>query len=438
VSNPIDATDATDAIDAYLADLARRLSASSAVRAALLEEVRSHLEEAARQRETQGVAAAGAAAQAIAAFGLPSVVAGRLNAVHAVDWDRRRMVTGMLAGALGIWTLWTLITYPLLVQLAAQHTPLRTGTSPVALLFSATPLAFGLFDLLTRNGMWWVALPLLLLFGAVPFAWGRQARQSWRPGCAYGLGVVVGMPWLLPAIPMHWGTGSPAALLLVVGAIWMLLPYAMLASWAGGWATRAGVSLAVRLPPRPHRIAAAGMAATQRPRQRIATLALPGMILLALLAVNAASFVRTSMLGGGPSQLSAADQLAAAQAAVPFPIRQPRSLPDGVTLESVTVTQMSCGRCGVSLQYTGPQGARLILGEGPADDSTASMALPSPPNYEVSDVTGQSYQPIWWLGTEVTTEHQINLAWTAHGLDYFLGSDAAWPVEVLKQVAASV
>jgi hypothetical protein len=272
----------SDVIDAYLAELARRLSASPQARDALLEEVRGHLEETAARLEAQGAIAATAAEQAITAFGAPGAVAARFNAVHAVRWDLHRMLMGGLIGALSLYVVWTLVTYPLLVQLATQDMPTHDGSTALALLFRATPLAFGLFGVVSRDALWLVPL-LLLLFGALLFAWGRRARHSWRPGCAYGLGAVVGMPWLLPAIPLQWGRGSLAALLLAVGALWLLLPYTMLASWAGGrtaWAggrtARAGLSLALRRPPRLHRITAVGATAVRAPQRRFAVLALPG------------------------------------------------------------------------------------------------------------------------------------------------------------------
>jgi HAAS domain-containing protein len=426
------------AIDTFLADLARRLAASPPERDALIEEARSHLEEASAQRRAQGATEEAAEEQAVAAFGAPNVVAARLNAVHGVDWDRRRMLWGMLVGALCNWVLWTLFTYPLLVQLAAQSALTGDDTNPAALLFSATPLSFGLFKVMEHDGLWVIAL-FLLLVAIVPFIWGRRARQPWRPGLAYGLGVIVGMPWLLPAIPyqMQWSAGSPASLLLIVGAVWALAPYAALASWVGSRSARFATSRALRRSPRPRRIVAAGASATRAPRSRFARLALPAVALLVLLAANAASFTRASALAA-QSQPSIADQLAAAQTAVHFTIRLPGYLPDGVTLVSVSVAQAYCGKCAVSLLYAGPHGAQLSIGEMPSGDPNAFMAPPPAPDYRVSDVTAGGHKPIWWLGSEDTTEHQINLVWSDHGIDFFLGSNGHWPVDTLKQVAGSL
>jgi HAAS domain-containing protein len=426
----------SDAIETYLADIARRLAAQPETRDALIEETRSHLEEAAAQRMAQGASAETAKEQAVAAFGTPSVVAARLNTVHGVDWDRRRMLWGALVGALSVWIVWTLLTFPLLVQLAAQSALLGDDTSPAALLFSATPLAFGLFKVMEHDGLWVIA-PLLLLIGATPFVWGRRARQPWRPGLAYGVGVIVGMPWLLPAIPyqMQWSAGSPAALLLIIGAVWALAPYAALASWLGNRSARFALSSA--LPHSPRRIDSAALRAARAPRSRFARLALPSIALLVLLAANVASFARASALATQP-QTPVAEQLAIAQATLPFTIRLPGYLPDGATLVSVSVAQAYCGKCAVSLLYASPHGAQLSIGEHPSGDPNAFMAPPSAPDYSVSDVTAGGHKPIWWLGSEDTTEHQINLIWSDHGVDFFLGSNAYWPVETLDRIAGSL
>jgi hypothetical protein len=428
----------SDAIETFLADLARRLAASPETRDALIEETRSHLEEAAAQREARGASVEAAAEQAVAAFGTPGVVAARLNTVHGVDWDRRRMLWGALVGALSVWIIWTLLTFPLLVQLAAQSALLGDDTSPAALLFSATPLAFGFFKVMEHDGLW-VLAPLLLLIGATPFIWGRRARQPWRPGLAYGIGVIAGMPWLLPAIPyqMQWSAGSPVGLLLNVGAIWALAPYAALASWLGNRGARFALSRSLRRPPRPRRIASTASRAARAPHSRFARLALPSVALLLLLAANVASFARASALAAQP-QTPVAGQLAAARASVHFTIRLPGYLPDGVRLVSVSVGQAYCGKCAVSLLYAGPHGAQLSIGENPSGEPNALMAPPAAPNYTVSEGSMGSHNPIWWLGSKDTTEHQINLIWTAHGLDYFLGSNGYWPVNTLKQVAASL
>ena len=426
------------AIDTFLADLARRLSAPPVVRDALIEETRSHLEEAATQRMAQGASAETAEEQAVAAFGTPSVVAARLNLVHGVDWDWRRMLRGALTGALCNWVLWTLFTYPLLVQLAAQSVTMSVEKTPVALLFSATPLAYGLFIVVEHDGLW--ALALFLLFtGVIPFAWGRRARQPGRPGLAYGLGVIVGMPWLLAAIPVQWqwSAQSPLSLLLIIGAVWALAPYAALASWVGGRSARFAASRAQHRPPRSRRIAATEMSAARGSRFRFARLALPSVALLVLVAANAASFARASALAAQP-QRPVAEQLAGAQAAVHFTIRLPGYLPDGLTLVSVDVDEAICGRCAVSLQYAGPHGARLSIGEMPAAGPRQYITPSVGAGFTVSEGTMGEHTPIWWLGSEDTTEHQINLIWSAYGLDFSLGSNGHWSVETLERVAGSL
>ncbi|HZC76227.1 MAG TPA: hypothetical protein VE258_00680, partial [Ktedonobacterales bacterium] len=137
-------------------------------------------------------------------------------------------------------------------------------------------------------------------------------------------------------------------------------------------------------------------------------------------------------------------QLRAAQASLPFTIRQPGYLPQGLALTSVSAGQVGCATCGVSLTYQAPGGVRVTLHElpvaSPGDLPTPPhyQPLPTPPNYQVSDVSVGGVHPIWWLGTETITERQINLAWSNGGMDYFLVSNGKLPLDTLKDIAASV
>ncbi len=421
-------------IEEYLATLERRLGMNAATRAQILDEVRAHLEEATAREAATGADRAGAETRAIDSFGAAKAVAERFNAVHPAEWDTLRFVKGVAWGAVASWFLWTLVTYPLLVWLTLQqgHIP---GNPPgvfsdptLELLFYATPLAFGAFWALATSPLLWLA-PFLLLYAAVPFAWGRHSRPVWRPGLAYGLGVVVGFPWMPPAVAAHWmqmGAGAGVTALLATLAIWLLVPFAMLSSWLGS---------RLRLPDpwrRRDRLSSLQMRSPRRlPLARILTIG--GA--LALLGLSVWAWTAAAAWGARP-QPTAAEQLAAARRMVEFPIRLPATLPDGVRLASAQLPVGGCASCSVTLIFQGAHGEQLILDE--SDVIPANLAIPSPPDYQVSQggVTGE--HPVWWLGERVTTEQQVNLVWTAGGMYYFLGSNGAFTPDELKQVAASI
>ncbi len=364
----------------------------------------------------------------------------RLNAVHPTDWSGRRLVLGVLWGVAAVWVLWTLLTYPLLVYFAIHqpHTSEFGAPDPAAMLFDATPLAFGLFRVLIY-GSPLVLLPFLLLYGSVPFVWGRRARQGWKPGLAFGLGVVVGLPWLLPGMVYHWDSANAAGsfvTLLMVGGVWLLVPFAILASWLGqrtahvrigrtaiAWSLRAAQSRHVRWRRLPLYIA-------------------PVAVLALLIASNVWAWGQASAAGRMPP---VAAQLRAVQAGLPFTIRQPSYLPRGLALTGVSTVQAGCAPpCALSLTYQAPGGVGVTLSESQVEASQTYLTpphyqpLPTPPNYQVSDVSVGDVHPIWWLGTETITERQINLAWSDGGMDYFLGSNGTLPLDTLKDIAASL
>ncbi len=421
-------------IDEYLATLERRLGMNATMRAQILAEVRTHLEEATAREEATGADRAAAQTRTIDSFGAATAVAERFNAVHPAEWDALRFVQGVAWCVVASWFLWTLVTYPLLVWLTLQqgHIP---GNPPgvfsdptLELLFYATPLAFGAFWVLATSPLLWLVL-FLLLYAAVPFAWGRHSRPGWRPGLAYGLGVVVGFPWMLPAIVTHWmqmGTGAGVMGLLITLAIWLLVPFAMLASWLGS---------RLRLPDLRRRrdwLSSLQMRSARRiPLARIMTIG--GA--LALLGLSVWAWTAAAAWGARPRP-TVAEQLAAAQLLVDFPIRLPTALPDDMSLAKVEVPPTDCTPCSVRLVFQGPHAEQLLLDE--SDVIPTNLAIPSPPNYQVSEgrVTGE--HPVWWLGESVTVEQEVNLVWTADGIFYFLGSNGTFSVDALKQIAASI
>ena len=428
-----------ETIAGYLAQLARRLTVDATTRTAILEEVRGHLEASLAQQEQTGVTRASAEPRAIAAFGPVEQVAGRFNAVHPVHWEPRRMIAGTAQGVVALWLLWTLLTFPLLAQQALDQDRLGAGMlatplDPASLLFSATPLAFGLFYVLAANPVSAALLlgTFLLLFAALPFVWGARARRGWLTGLAFGLGVIVGFPWLLPAVVVRWSEMSAPSLLFSVLAIWLLLPYAIGASWLGHRL------VAVRTGKIAHMEGGrAGLPALfsrlGRFQGRASRIALAAVLLI-LLSINGWSWLRVAVFA--PPVASAQQQLLVAQQAVNFAIHQPAYLPRGLALARVSASAPTCTACSVSLIYQSQDGSQIFLTEWSA--LTLSMPLPAPPNYQVSGGMVGGVHPVWWLEDETTTEQQLNLTWSAGGLDYFLSSTGPFSVDELKVIAGSL
>lgn len=421
-------------IEEYLAALGSRLAVNTVTRARIVAEVRSHLEEASAHAEATGLDRDAAERSAIEVFGNAQEIAARFNAVHPAEWDTSRFVKGVAWGVVAAWFVWALVTYPLLVYLTLQqgHIPgnppgLASGAQ-LDLLFYATPLAFGAMWVLTTNALLWL-LPFLALYLAVPFVWGRHSQPAWRPGLAYGLGVIVGFPWLLPAVVVEWtrmGVRQGIVGLLVTLAIWLLAPLAMLASWLGS---------RVHLPGPRRRGDRLGLQGLPSPRRVPLPRVLAAGGALALVALSAWAWTAAAAWGAR-AQPTPVQQLAAAQSGLEFAIRLPSTLPDGVRLTSAQSGTDGCAPCAVSLVFQGSHGEELILDE--TDQIPANVAIPTPPDYQVSQVGVTSVHPVWWLGSDVTVEQQVNLEWTDSGLDYFLGSNGSFSVDELRQIADSI
>lgn len=421
-------------IDDFLTQLSEQLSVSAEARESILAEIRSHLKEATAHAETSGVGREDAEAQAIAAFGTPQTIAASLNHVHPIEWDRQRLVKGIAFGALANCLIWTLVTYPLLVWLTFQQghipgNPPGISTTPAAeMFFYATPLAYGAFWVIATNPLLWLA-PFLLLFSAIPFVWGWRARQSWRPGFAFGLGVVVGFPWLLPAVVMHIGTGQALFLLLVVLAIWLLVPFAMLASWVGSrsrsW---------LRHIPLPQ-LASSSLRRRINARSRIAPSRMFVVaVTFALIAVSLWSGIQATVWGNRP-QPTVAQQLAAAERVAGFRARLATTLPPGMRLVQVSPARLGCSPCWIDLTYRDPQGREISVDENNQDDPW--LANFTPPNYQVSEGTGGSIRPVWWLHDDTFTFRQRTVSWTAGDISYMLATYDDFSMDQLKQIAAS-
>lgn len=92
-----------------------------------------------------------------------------------------------------------------------------------------------------------------------------------------------------------------------------------------------------------------------------------GVLVLAALAIEGVAAAR--LAGAVHAPLTVDQQLAAAQGAVPFPIRQPSWLPAGVALQSVFADRCPASTCGagyshVHLNYSSTAGISYALDEG--------------------------------------------------------------------------
>lgn len=431
-------------IDAYLTALASRLTIELAERATILEEVRGHLEEATAAEVARGAAAAEAESRAVAAFGDVSSTARSINSTLPIYWDWRRMAWGVVLGALAIWIIWTLATFPFLVQMVAVHHLSNVSEAPGNLLFTASPLAFGLFYVL-RDGPW-AALLIVGLFGAIAFVLGNRASQGWRAGLALGLGVVVGMPFLLPALVYTNSFIRPLTMLPVIVPIWLLVPFAVVAAGIGARIARARDAHTLRRPPTTARLTRP-TASGHRRHRRLSTAIIVGLFLLvALLGVSGWSFVRAATIPPSPT-IPVSQQLASAQRQLSFTIRQPDYLPAGTTLTSVDVAEAWCARCSVSLNYHISHGADIFLYEIPHNPSAPASVgpdmpppLPSSPDAPeaYSSVTAVSYHQVWWLGADDKTEQQRSLSWDDGTLQYGLITNAPLSADTLRQIALSL
>jgi len=415
-------------IDDYLVQLAKSLTVAPETQEDILQEVRDHLVDAAYQLTLSGTPALHAEDQAVAAFGNAAQVARRFNAVHPVYWDQRRYVLGLLWGTLATWGLWTLLCFPLLIQLTAHptlvlHSPTDTSIMPWTLFLSATPLGFGMFSVLAGYGVWFVPL-FLVLYCLTPFLWGRQAQDSEQPGLAFGLGALLGFIWLPPAILAQWPRDESAAVFVFVGAIWLLAPLALLAAWAGrlslAWKPGALLSGRARRP------------IAHRTRRVMPTAVMSICFVLVLVGMSAWSFVRAAQYTTLPP---IGQQMQMAQENLPFALRQPTFLPPGMVLTFVSRGPSRC-QC-ASLLYQGGHGATMNITEIRGTPIQAAGPLP-PGTYQVWQFRGDTRVPTWWLGTTVTSYDDISISWVRDGIGFNVYADATLSVKVLQHVADSL
>jgi hypothetical protein len=231
-------------IERYLRDLSRYLPGSASERATLLEEIRGHLEEKAAMYSAQNMDHLAAEQAAVEAFGQPRRLARQFAAVQPASWGIKRSLSALLLGGAVAWLLWTATAFPL--QAENEITLFERGgtiSSPLHILSISIPL--GSDSLLMLLNHW--LLPVLLLYLAPPFLWGKSARSWWLPGLAYGLGTVITNPW--PYVLLFDHTSEPAeyytAGLLVLSA----LPLALVAAGLGALWQRAQGRIIIREYP---------------------------------------------------------------------------------------------------------------------------------------------------------------------------------------------
>jgi len=461
-------------IERYVIELARRLPLDAAETAAIVEEVRAHLEEAAAHALEDGMDCLAAEEQAVAAFGLPDALARQLASTHPARWRVRHVLGAGLLGGVVVWVLWTATAYPLVVnnvlgQLAYNSSwPDKTGL-PLHLLVLSTPLSLVSVGELT--GQHWLLL-VLLLYLVLPYVWGLRARRWWLPGLAYGLGAVLlnpvtygvffqlstpEIPWLL-TMSMLALAGLPLAVLASgLGAGWRVC--------SSGLMARGRAVVLAHLPRRPLVSASAQRAMLQPPRRVLVSLSrrrlklrwvVIGLLLLAILAVEIVSFARIWSAAQQPA-LTPAQQLAQAQAHTPFPIRQPAFLPTGAHLSQVFFDH--CSVCGsessssVELIYAlavpgadvqlDESNARIAPPEGSYEDGAGHLH-PLAVSASMLSLGGVSAMVLTSTGawSDGSPFYRYDILWAREGIFYLLSSmdtpAARASLDDLEQMAASI
>jgi hypothetical protein len=134
-------------------------------------------------------------------------------------------------------------------------------------------------------------------------------------------------------------------------------------------------------------------------------------------------------------------QIQTAQANLPFALRQPSYVPAGISLISVTATPHSCANPCVDLLYNGSHGAWLDILEIAATPTWMPIQMSAEyysATYTISRGSGDSLTAIWWLGNNITSEHQTFITWERDGIDYTVGTNNAFSAEVLKHLAGGL
>jgi hypothetical protein len=205
-----------------------------------LQEVRAHLEELAATYMAAGADELAAQQRATQTFGDVRLLGRRLSAGHLTRWGAWRWAGGIVFGALLSWAIWTAGTLPAMASYFVVYPMTPAPPSPLPpplaaalhVLILSTPLTNQAFYGYLALGWAWV-LPLLLLYAVTPFLWGQRARNWWAPGLAFGLGTWLSMPWFILALPFFQFDTGDWAFAAEARIIFVALPLALLASFAG-------------------------------------------------------------------------------------------------------------------------------------------------------------------------------------------------------------
>jgi len=237
----------TGEIDHYLAQLARRLAVPTTDREAILQEVRSHLEQSVATAVTNGSTQEEAERAAVQNFGAVGRIARRLSAVHQVQWRPRRYVRASALGAAALWGIWMFGSIPEYIFLFTVSSIFKLEQPSFSLFASValagTPISDGGIVAYRELGWPWVVL-LVVVFGALPFVWARRAGRWWGPALAYGLGAWLSAPWF---VPFAFGAGINIFSVGMENWIWqdesrviaLALPVALIAASLGAlWGRR--------------------------------------------------------------------------------------------------------------------------------------------------------------------------------------------------------
>jgi len=234
-------------IDRYLALLAGRLAVPVAEREAILQEVRSHLEESVDAAVSAGSTREEAERAAVQNFGDVRRIARRLSAVHQVQWRPRRYLRAGALGAAALWCIWIIGSIPEYIFLLTVS-PIFKNVQPsfslfVSVVLAGTPISDGSIVAYRELGWPWVVL-MLVAFGALPFAWALRAGRWWGPALAYGVGAWLSAPWFAP---FAFGAGIDIVSVGMENWIWqdearliaLTLPAALVAAALGAlWGRR--------------------------------------------------------------------------------------------------------------------------------------------------------------------------------------------------------
>jgi len=423
-------------IDQYLEELRRELTVDAPTQEMILEEVRGHLLEATHERQAKGEDLTTAEEGAIRAFGSVPTVSGRYNAVHPQAWHRGAMLRGIAWGAVSSWIIWIGIAFPLIVFSAIndRNAPIPTTDSNWLfgqILFKSMPFAYGLLQ--DISNAYWVLIPMLLLFGIIPFFWGMRASSGWRPGFSFGIGIICGYPWLLIS-PIYQALMSSEDnrlfLYLIVAIIWLLWPYAIAMSWLGH---RAAQHFSRSAPSRMSRtVLAMGWPVTQHI-----------IIISAILCLVCACIGATTQLYRlTPKTID--QQLHDAQQNIPYVPYLPQFMAPGFVLvgvqNSLGQQAQTCDRCYIIFEYRNIQGHELYLNEWNGDDfplSSNSMPI-ADGSLQYETWSGGAIYNSWWLGVDIRQIHGVIIHWSKYQMHFLLSNTDNVSQTLLTQIAESV